>query len=93
MAKSVLNAPHFQSEAAGAVGILIHERHQMASDQENAPPTLEVLKVDTISVSNGILSVPLRVYVRGSVAPDGDVVLILQAEFGQDLSKIRGKTA
>jgi hypothetical protein len=57
----------------------------MASDQENAPPTLEVLKVDTISVSNGILSVPLRVYVRGSVAPEGDVVLILQAELGQDL--------
>lgn len=57
----------------------------MEFEQETPPPTLEVLKVDTISVSNGILSVPLRVYVHGSAAPEGDVVLILQAELGSDL--------
>lgn len=58
---------------------------EMAFSEDERRPILEVLTVGTISATNGILSVPLRVNVHGTAAPEGDVVLILQDGLGREL--------
>jgi hypothetical protein len=58
----------------------------MVYDQDRSPREIEVLQVGDISASEGILSVPLRVYVDGAAQPEGDIVLILNAQIGGILS-------
>lgn len=54
--------------------------------QEKPPPTLEVLRVGDIDVSDGFLSIPLRVHVHGSADPEGDIVLVLNVQNAGDLA-------
>ncbi len=65
----------------------------MEPAQEKARPTLEVLRVGGIEVSDGILSIPLHVNVLGASPSEGDILLILKAPLAEELSsKLQART-
>jgi hypothetical protein len=57
----------------------------MANTQGELRPSLEVQTVGTITVSKGILYVPVNVYVHQSIDSEGEAVLIFGIDAAESL--------
>lgn len=57
----------------------------MANTQRELRPSLEVQTVDTIVVSQGILYVPVTVYVHRPIESEGEAVLIFGIDAAESL--------